>query len=87
MILLQTIPNHINIDALQKELLAAFPGIVNVHDFHVWQLAGTKIISTVHIIFLDPTVTRYNDNTFCCCFYLGNVYLMKFSLDLRSTRV
>ncbi|XP_034947963.1 zinc transporter 1 [Chelonus insularis] len=56
MILLQTIPNHINIDSLKKELLAAFPGIVNVHDFHVWQLAGEQIISTVHIIFLDPMV-------------------------------
>ncbi|XP_057340702.1 uncharacterized protein LOC130677843 [Microplitis mediator] len=56
LILLQTIPNHINIDSLKKELLAAFPGIVNVHDFHVWQLAGEKIISTIHIIFLDQTV-------------------------------
>ncbi|XP_011310836.1 zinc transporter 1 isoform X2 [Fopius arisanus] len=56
MILLQTIPNHINIDSLQKELLAAFPGIVNVHDFHVWHLAGTKVVSTVHITFLNPKV-------------------------------
>jgi len=56
LILLQTIPNHINIDNLKRELLEAFPGIVNVHDLHVWQLAGEKIISTAHIIFLDPTV-------------------------------
>ncbi|XP_015606086.1 zinc/cadmium resistance protein [Cephus cinctus] len=55
-ILLQTIPNHMNIDALKRELLMAFPGIVNVHDFHVWQLTGQKIVSTVHIIFMDPTV-------------------------------
>lgn len=59
LILLQTIPNHINIDSLKRELLEAFPGIVNVHDLHVWQLAGEKNISTVHIIFLDPTVCRY----------------------------
>lgn len=56
MILLQTIPNHINIDSLKKELLEAFPGILNVHDLHVWQLAGEKIISTAHITFLDPMV-------------------------------
>ncbi|XP_014471299.1 PREDICTED: zinc/cadmium resistance protein [Dinoponera quadriceps] len=56
MILLQTIPNHINIDSLKRELLEAFPGIVNVHDLHVWQLAGDKIISTAHVIFLDPKV-------------------------------
>ncbi|EFN76190.1 Zinc transporter 1 [Harpegnathos saltator] len=56
LILLQTIPNHINIDSLKRELLKAFPGIVNVHDLHVWQLAGDKIISTAHIIFLNPKV-------------------------------
>ncbi|KAK0075208.1 hypothetical protein PV325_007240 [Microctonus aethiopoides] len=56
MILLQTIPNHINIDSLKKELLEAFPGILNVHDLHVWQLAGEKIISTAHITFLDPMI-------------------------------
>ena len=56
LILLQTIPNHINIDSLKRELLEAFPGIVNVHDLHVWQLTGQKIISTAHIIFLDPMV-------------------------------
>lgn len=56
LILLQTIPNHINIDSLKRELLEAFPGIVNVHDLHVWQLARGQIISTAHIIFLDPKV-------------------------------
>ncbi|KAI4497782.1 hypothetical protein M0802_007108 [Mischocyttarus mexicanus] len=56
MILLQTIPNHINIDSLKKDLLEAFPQIVDVHDFHVWQLTSQKIILTVHIIFLNPMV-------------------------------
>lgn len=56
LILLQTIPNHINIESLRRELLEAFPGIVNVHDLHVWQLKSEKVISTVHIIFLDPMV-------------------------------
>ena len=59
MILLQTIPNHINIESLQKDLLAAFPDIVNVHDLHVWQLNGEKVVSTVHIIYADPTVIRH----------------------------
>ncbi|XP_973626.3 calcium/manganese antiporter SLC30A10 isoform X1 [Tribolium castaneum] len=51
LILLQTIPDSINIDVLKKDLISHFPDIVNVHDFHVWQLTATKIISTVHIIF------------------------------------
>lgn len=54
LILLQTIPASINIDNLKKELLEHFPDILNVHDFHVWQLTASKIISTVHITFQNP---------------------------------
>lgn len=57
LILLQTIPDSINIDVLKKELLNHFPDIVNIHDFHVWQLTATKIISTVHIIFENQKVS------------------------------
>ncbi|XP_068083125.1 uncharacterized protein ZnT77C [Anabrus simplex] len=52
-ILLQTIPDTINIDSLRKELLKAFPDILNVHDLHVWRLTASKVFSTVHIIFLN----------------------------------
>ncbi|KAK6626018.1 hypothetical protein RUM43_006322 [Polyplax serrata] len=54
LILLQTIPDDINIDSLRFQLLQAFPNVVNVHDLHVWQLTADKIISTAHIIFLNP---------------------------------
>jgi len=56
LILLQTIPDTINIDSLRSQLLEHFPDIVNVHDLHVWQLTATKVISTAHIIFQNPTV-------------------------------
>ena len=56
LILLQTIPNHINVESITRELMEVFPGIINIHELHVWQLSGENIISTVHIVFLDPTV-------------------------------
>lgn len=59
LILLQTIPDHINMDSLKTELLSKFPDIVNIHDFHVWQLTVNKTISTVHIIFLNPQVCLF----------------------------
>lgn len=59
LILLQTIPDTINIDSLRSQLIEHFPDIVNVHDLHVWQLTATKVISTAHIIFQNPTVS-YN---------------------------
>ncbi|XP_025411086.1 zinc transporter ZitB isoform X2 [Sipha flava] len=54
LILLQTMPDHINIDEICKDLLKTFPDIVNVHELHIWQLNEEKIISTAHIIFLNP---------------------------------
>lgn len=58
MILLQTIPDYVDIDFLKKQLLQQFPEIVNIHDFHVWELTGNKVISTVHMIFQNPKVTK-----------------------------
>ena len=56
MILLQTIPNTIDINELRNKILAKFPQIDSIHDFHIWQLTHAKFVATVHIIFHDPTV-------------------------------
>lgn len=49
LILLQTVPTHIEVDAIQRRLLAEVDGVLAVHEFHVWQLAGDRIIASAHI--------------------------------------
>lgn len=49
LILLQTVPTHIEVDAIQKRLLEKVDGVLAVHEFHVWQLAGDRIIASAHI--------------------------------------
>lgn len=49
-------PDHMNIDLICKDLMTTFPDIVSVHELHIWQLTEDKIISTAHIIFLNPQV-------------------------------
>ncbi|XP_062561648.1 uncharacterized protein LOC134225506 isoform X2 [Armigeres subalbatus] len=62
MILLQTIPNTIDIDIFEQSLLKTFPHVVSVHDLHIWQLSGEKYVATAHIIFQDPKVySEVND--------------------------
>jgi len=56
LVLLQTIPDSINIDTFKAELLKTFQDIVSVHDLHIWQLTRNKYVSTVHIVFHDPQV-------------------------------
>ena len=48
MILLQTVPTHIDMDRI-KQLLTEVDGVLAVHEFHVWQLAGNRIIASAHI--------------------------------------
>ncbi|XP_053685677.1 zinc transporter 10 [Sabethes cyaneus] len=56
MILLQTIPDTIDIDIFERSLKESFPDIVSVHDLHIWQLSSNKYVSTAHIIFETPKV-------------------------------
>lgn len=49
LILLQTVPTHIQVDAIEQRLLAKVDGVIGVHEFHVWQLAGDRIIASAHI--------------------------------------
>ncbi|KAK2086495.1 hypothetical protein P7K49_035920 [Saguinus oedipus] len=54
LILLQTVPKQIDIRNLIKELRNV-EGVEEVHELHVWQLAGSRIIATAHIKCEDPT--------------------------------
>lgn len=49
LILLQTVPTHIQVDVIQRRLLEKVDGVLAVHEFHVWQLAGDRIIASAHI--------------------------------------
>lgn len=53
LILLQTVPKQIDIKHLVKELRDV-DGVEEVHELHVWQLAGSRIIATAHIKCEDP---------------------------------
>ncbi|XP_072017881.1 proton-coupled zinc antiporter SLC30A1-like [Amphiura filiformis] len=50
-ILLQSIPRGVNIFDIESRLVTKVSGIENIHEFHVWQLTGDKIIATAHIRF------------------------------------
>ncbi len=53
LILLQTVPTHIEIDVLKRKLLEKIDGVLAVHEFHVWQLTGDRIIASAHIRCFD----------------------------------
>lgn len=54
LILLQTVPKQIDMHQLNSRL-RDLDGVLAVHELHIWQLAGSRIIATAHIKCQDPT--------------------------------
>lgn len=54
LILLQTVPKQIDVSLLSARL-RQLDGVLAVHELHIWQLAGSRIIATAHIKCRDPT--------------------------------
>lgn len=54
LILLQTIPDSIDMEIFERTLVSKFPEILSYHDLHIWQLSANKYVSTVHITFQSP---------------------------------
>lgn len=51
-VLLQSAPDHIDIDALHADL-AAIPAVVDVHDLHVWTLTSEMEAASAHLMTAD----------------------------------
>ncbi|OQV20775.1 Zinc transporter 1 [Hypsibius exemplaris] len=48
LILMQTVPTHIEIEDIRTRL-QQIEGVLAVHELHIWQLAGDRIIASAHI--------------------------------------
>ena len=59
-ILMEKVPNSVDIGALRTDLLAV-RGVVGLHDLHVWALTDEKVIGTCHV-----TVIRGMDYANTC---------------------
>ncbi|XP_065640921.1 proton-coupled zinc antiporter SLC30A1 isoform X2 [Hydra vulgaris] len=49
LILMQTVPTHIKIQEIQERIVEQVPQVLSVDEFHIWQLAGNKIIASAHV--------------------------------------
>ena len=48
-VLLQVAPAHVDLDAIRRELMA-LPGVVDVHDLHVWTLTSEMDVASAHVM-------------------------------------
>ncbi len=48
-ILLEGTPKHLDADEIEKGLREAFPSIVRIHDFHIWEITAHLFAMTAHV--------------------------------------
>ncbi|MGQ0625035.1 MAG: cation diffusion facilitator family transporter [Sporichthyaceae bacterium] len=56
-VLLEAAPPHIDLGQLQADL-AALPGVVDVHDLHVWTLTSEMEVATAHLMVTPDSDTH-----------------------------
>ncbi|POY76339.1 transporter of heavy metals [Rhodotorula taiwanensis] len=56
-VLLQGVPSSVPLDRLRSSI-ASVPGVINVHDLHVWSLSESKIVASVHIMVKGPDLVK-----------------------------
>ncbi|KAI1518054.1 Cation efflux protein [Pyrenophora tritici-repentis] len=64
-ILLQSAPIGVKIDDIKHDL-EAIPGIMSVHDLHVWRLDQKKAVASAHIVVNDPDIASFMKNAKIC---------------------
>lgn len=56
-ILMQGSPKHINIEALRADLLAV-PGVLEMHDLHLWTVTQGKDVLSCHIVISESAISE-----------------------------
>jgi cobalt-zinc-cadmium efflux system protein len=56
-VLVQAAPRRIDVDTMRDDLLA-LPGVVDVHDLHVWTLTSDMDVASVHLMVTTDTDTH-----------------------------
>jgi cobalt-zinc-cadmium efflux system protein len=58
-ILLEGVPEDVDLEAVERTILAV-PGVLSIHDLHVWSLTSGKPSLTVHAV-VDPVIDAENE--------------------------
>jgi cobalt-zinc-cadmium efflux system protein len=56
-ILLEGVPQHININEVKRDLLA-IDGVMGAHDIHIWSLEGETDILTAHVVVKEAKLEK-----------------------------
>jgi zinc transporter 1 len=86
-ILLQSAPLGVKIEDIKHDL-ESIPGVVSVHELHVWRLNQKKSIASAHIVVSDPDVESFmrKAKTFRECLHAYGIHSATLQPELAGTR-
>ena len=54
LVLLNSIPPHIDLAILQADLVSTVPWVSSIHELHVWRLVGQRVVASCHLEMFPP---------------------------------
>jgi zinc transporter 1 len=86
-ILLQSAPLGVKIEDIKHDL-ESIPGVVSVHELHVWRLDQKKAIASAHIVVNDPDIESFMNNakTFRECLHAYGIHSATLQPELADAR-
>lgn len=58
-IILNCVPESIDIDNLKNQLIGCIPKVLKIHELHIWHISASTICVTAHIVFQSENVRNY----------------------------
>ena len=87
-ILLQSVPLGVNIDDIKHDL-ESLPGVLSVHELHVWRLDQKKAVASAHIVVSDPDIESFMTKAriFTECLHAYGIHSATLQPELASTHI
>lgn len=85
LILLQSAPQGVDHDDVKHDL-EQIPGVLAVHELHIWRLNQTKTLASVHIVLDGEIVLNFNglSSTIRECFHAYGVHSVTIQPEVQS---
>lgn len=81
-VFLELAPRHLNVEAVAKDI-CAFPGVMGVHDVHLWALTKGHVMFTAHVWVKDEKLSRLQQLSGELKQMLGNMGIDHVTLEFQ----
>jgi hypothetical protein len=57
---MQRSPDYIDTNEIRKDILKNIDSVLEIHDFHLWELVDGVLVCTMHVILNDNSISEFN---------------------------